>query len=263
MSASSPRSATSRKMVATTASMSSAASRFVPMSAWNPSSKPGLVKSRRCAMRFSSASGAERHRHHCVEILHQGFEAFDLEPNRLPAHEMQHDGAGGSRRRVEGDGEKLEHALLLGEIEADMACRQDPLEMQAGMAASVDIGGRLAAFSMKHHDETHALSQIRDIGKREARILEVSGNDREVLSVESCERKRHRSHHHWARRPCRCSIRSKLEAQWRAGLRPRNSAKRISQARFFRNRAAQLTVPGFAHCTRSVFGKMMRSARLF
>jgi hypothetical protein len=152
-------------------------------------------------MRATSASGAERHGHDLVEILHQGFQALDLEPDRLSAHEMQHDCAGGRGRRLESDGEKLEHALLLGKIEADMACRQDTLEMQAGMAASVDIRGRLAAFSMKHHDETHALSQIHDIGKCKAGVLEVSGNDREVLRVECRERKRHGSHHHWARRP--------------------------------------------------------------
>ena len=186
---------------------------------------------------------------------------------------MQHDAAGGRSRRFEGDREKIEHAALLGKIEADMAGGQDALEMQPGMAASVDIGRRLAAFAMEHHDEAHALMQIDDVRKREPGILEMGGDDREVLRVESRKRKRHESHH-WlgakaaaalsARKPRRNGARLSTRdlAAWASGTSPQEASCRpIAHAAksFMRSRqddATGATVQG-------TLGRHLRSKACF
>ena len=148
-----------------------------------------------------------------AEILQAHLDAFEFEPDRGPAGEDQGGDAGGSLGFLESDRQEAQR-VAGGRSRRDALGLdgEHALEMQAGEPAPRRLAlGHRPVEAARGQGETVLARQPRQILRPQDRVLQVGGDDGEILGVEGSELEK--LHH------------------LRSGLPDRTRGKRISRRR--------------------------------
>lgn len=121
-----------------------------------------------------------------AQITQARLNALDIEPDGGAAGEGEENLAGGRFALFKDDGEQIEYAVLLGQIETLGMSGQHMIEMETRAAARTPAAPvRLFPYiAVEQEDEAPVGLRITHVANLEDGILSHGGNDGEVLGIE-------------------------------------------------------------------------------